>query len=73
MAALIGRLKGDKQRSGEVTRLRDNHVHAQLETWDGSIRVALDKEGGFVCSIGTKDDPTLITVATGNVNELKYK
>lgn len=55
MANLYGRLKDEgKSNATEVTRTAGREISAQLETWEGGIRVELDKDGNFKVFIGPK-------------------
>lgn len=64
MANLYGRLQGSR---GEATRLGNLDITAKLETWEGSIRVTLDKNGQYTVLVGDKSSPNKL-VAVGNVN-----
>lgn len=68
MAALYGRLQGNR---GQVTRCGSRIIDAKLETWNGSIRVALMTNGDFRVSIGDKFSPHT-TIATGNVDAREW-
>jgi hypothetical protein len=63
MAALYGRMKGNR---GEVTRCGGSIITSKLETWEGSIRTELEKDGSFRVTIGEKGYPNIV-VAQGNV------
>lgn len=65
MAALYGRLQGNR---GEVTRMGHADIESKLETWDGSIRTVLFKDGSFDVYIGDKTHPSTL-IASGNVND----
>lgn len=64
MAALYGRLQGNR---GQATRIGHHEIYSKLETWDGSIKTELDRDGNFNVYIGDKSMPGTL-VATGNVN-----
>jgi hypothetical protein len=64
MAALYGRMRGNR---GEVTRCGHDIVTSKLETWQGSIRTELEKDGSFRVTIGEKYGPNIV-IAQGNVN-----
>ena len=69
MANLYGRMKdATKSNAVEVTRTAATEIYSKLETWHGSIRTELDRDGNFVVLIGDKQNPSRI-IATGNVNE----
>ena len=67
MAALRGTMTGNR---GPVSRLGSpqSGMSAQLETWDGAIRVTFEADGGFGVYIGTKHVPNIL-IASGNVND----
>jgi hypothetical protein len=64
MAPLYGRLRGNHWRK-EVTRLGTYDVESKLETWEGSVRTVLERDGTFRVYVGSKYDPrTLVARAT---------
>lgn len=63
MANLYGRLQGAR---GEATRTGHTDIESKLETWEGSIRTVLKKDGTFEVFIGSKSSPHLPCL-TGNV------
>ncbi len=68
MAKLYGRMKNAyKSGAVEVTRTAETEIYSKLETWDGSIKTVLDKNGDFKVYIGSKGNPTTL-IAKGNVN-----
>ena len=69
MANLIGYLRG---RTQEVHRLGNDTIEAQLETWNGAVRVVLAKDGEFTVTIGQKGSPQKV-VYEGNCEPDKQK
>jgi hypothetical protein len=65
MATLYGRLQGNR---GEVTRTGSKHIHAQVETWSGKVRVDLDADGNFEVTVGPKGWGGR-TVLKGNIDQ----
>ena len=65
MANLIGHIHSDRS---HASRLSSRHITAQLETWDGSIRVDLDKDGNASVQVGEKGLPRLL-VWRGNIDQ----
>lgn len=51
MSALYGRLQGER---GQVTRTAHHSIAATLETWEGKVTVALQRDGSFIVEIGDK-------------------
>jgi hypothetical protein len=48
-----------------VTRLGTYDVESKLETWEGSVRTVLERDGTFRVYVGSKYDPrTLVARAT---------
>jgi hypothetical protein len=68
MANLFGRMI-DPYHSGrrEVTRTAATMIQTKLETWEGSIKTKLDRDGTYRVFVGSKHNPNLL-VAAGNVN-----
>lgn len=68
MANLYGRLKDThKSNAKDVTRTAGSEIRSQLETWQGSIRTVLDRDGNYQVYIGSKHNPCN-KIAEGNVN-----
>lgn len=65
MAALYGRLQGNR---GQVTRMGHATIESKLETWDGSIKTVLCKDGDFQVYVGDKSYPNRLVIS-GNVND----
>ena len=66
MAPLYGKLTGEHHRK-TVTRVGRESVESRRETWDGSIKTELYRDGTYRAFTGSKSDARNL-VATGNVN-----
>lgn len=64
MAPLYGRMQGER---GEVTRTANWEIESKLETWEGSIRTELERDGSFRVYIGSKSNPTQL-IAKGVID-----
>lgn len=65
MSALYGRVQGNR---GEATRTGTDRLTTSAETWNGSVRVDLRRDGSYVVSIGGKYGDGAYRL-TGNVND----
>lgn len=70
MAALYGRIRGYNSRGPMQRKAHtvtgSEEIVAQLETWEHSIRVQLNRDGGYEVLIGEKHTPRRI-LAQGNL------
>ena len=66
MLPLYGRLTGERC-CKTVTHRGFETVESRLETWDGSVRTFLHRDGTVKVYVGSKDDAREL-VYTGNVN-----
>lgn len=72
MANLYGRLQGYNldlmPAHGEATRIGHGEIVSTVETWQGKVRVELDKEGDFHVFLGSKNGGGKL-IAWGNVGD----
>lgn len=66
MSALYGRLHNEQGK--ESTRCAHRSLVTKAETWNGIIRVELDKDGTFVIELMGKQGERKFTLASGNVD-----
>lgn len=70
MSKLYGRMNSDARRT-QLTSTGRRSMSAQLETWQGKLRIELDDSGTFEVTVSGKHDEDRITLAFGNLDTRK--
>lgn len=65
MSALYGRLQGERK---QVTRTAHQGITAQVETWQGIVRVEMTKDGSYSVIVSGKNGEDRREILNGNVN-----
>jgi hypothetical protein len=68
MSALYGRM-GPNTRGNWTTVASHHEITAQVETWEGIVKVDLDREGNYGITVMDKHGNNRRVLVNGNINE----